>query len=403
MERLLALTVGCLCWAFATQAAGHDFDLSIDLRAISSDATQSRLTGGLGATRFADDDSSVQVGLIRLAYRADLSETLKLTTEAVSYGERSKPVMDLTEAYAEWRPIPKSAWRSVIKLGAFYPEISLENRMRGWRSPYTLTNSAINSWVGEELRTVGAEYALDWLGQKSGHDFNVGISAAIFGWNDPAGTVVATRGWGLHDQQTTLFGDFGKRGQKPLPERTIIYDEMDQRAGFHIASNVNYRGLVELTALHYDNRADPAVYSAKIDDVAWKTHFNSAGLRYTPTEQLTLIWQRLYGRTYAGDAPKPNCFMFDSYFGLVSWQSESNRYSARYEHFKMNQMVSTYGFYDNQQGHAWTVAYTRQLSEQWSVVAEALQIDNDLLSRRRLGLPQTARERQWQLAVRYEL
>ena len=73
--------------------------------------------------------------------------------------------------------------------------------MRGWRSPYTLTNSAINSWVGEELRTVGAEYAPDWLGQKSGHDFNVGISAAIFGWNDPAGTVVATRGWGLHHQQ----------------------------------------------------------------------------------------------------------------------------------------------------------------------------------------------------------
>jgi hypothetical protein len=392
----------CMCLAL-TQAQAYDLDLSIDLRAVNSTATQSRLTGGLGATRFAAGDNGLQLGLVRLAYRGDLTDTVQFTTEAVSYGERSKPIIDVTEAYLDWRPIPASAWRSQFKLGAFYPEISLENRLRGWRSPYTLSSSAINSWLGEELRTIGAQYALDWLGQKSGHAVDVGISVAAFGWNDPAGTVIATRGWGLHDQQTGLFGAFGKPGQQPLPERTLIYDDMDQRAGYHVATNLNYRGLVELTAMHYDNRADPAIYSATIDDVAWLTHFNSLGVRLTPSDSLTLIWQRLYGRTYAGDDPKPNCWTFGSWFGLLSWKSDANRYSARYDQFAMNQMISNYGFYNWQQGHALTLAYGRQLNSHWNLMLEGLQTDSTLRSRSSIGQPKTLRERQLQLALRYEL
>ncbi len=403
MARLLKIFALCCAQTVFQQAIGHDLDLSIDLRAVSSNATQSRLTGGLGTTRYAEANNGLQAGLLRLAYRGDLTDTLQFTGEAISYGERSEPVLDITEAYLHWRPIPDSAWRSQVKLGAFYPEISLENRLRGWSSPYTLSYSAINSWVGEELRTIGAEYALDWLGQKSGHAFDVGFSAALFGWNDPAGTVIATRGWGLHDQQTGLFGDFGKHDQQPLPERTLFYDEMDQRVGYHYAVKADYRGLIELHALHYDNRADPAVYSAEIDDTGWLTHFNSFGIRITPNEQLTFIWQRLYGRTYAGDPPAPNCFLFSSWFGLMSVKSGSDRYSIRYDKFDMNQMVSTYRFYDHQQGHAWTLGFSKQLGEHWSVSIEGLQVSSQHRRRTRIGLPEAARERQLQLALRYDL
>ncbi len=399
MAKLLKVAAICFMLVFTSLADARDFDLSIDLRAVSSDAPQSRLTGGLGTTRFGENDKGVQLGLARLGYHGDLHDTLSLTAEAVSYGERSRPVLDLTEAYMEWRPIPASAWRSIVKLGAFYPEISLENRMRGWRSPYTLSSSAINTWVGEELRTIGAEYSLDWLGRKLGHDFDAGISAAVFGWNDPAGTIIADRGWGLHDQESTLFGHYGKSPD----ESTLFYDDMDKRAGFHTSLNVNYRGWLELNGLHYDNRADSSIYSAAIKDVAWKTHFNSIGLRYTPTEQLTAIWQRLYGRTYAGGPPTPNCWQFGSWFGLVSWKSEANRYSARYDHFTMNQLVSGWGFYDHQQGHALTLAYTHQFNQNWNLVAEGMQVNNRLLSHQSIGLPVATRERQLQLALRYEL
>ena len=47
-----------------------------------------------------------------------------------------------------------------MKTGAFFPTISLENDDLGWTSPYTLTPSAINSWIGDELRTIGSEAIL---------------------------------------------------------------------------------------------------------------------------------------------------------------------------------------------------------------------------------------------------
>ena len=58
----------------ASWAAAQDIDASIDLRAVDSDATQSRLTGGLGTTRFAAADKGVQIGELRIGYRADLAE-----------------------------------------------------------------------------------------------------------------------------------------------------------------------------------------------------------------------------------------------------------------------------------------------------------------------------------------
>src|SRR5258705_9405197 len=56
-----------------------------------------------------------------------------------------------------YRPVSTSAFRWSIKAGAFFPPISLENTEIGWTSPWTLTPSAINAWVGEELRTIGLE------------------------------------------------------------------------------------------------------------------------------------------------------------------------------------------------------------------------------------------------------
>lgn len=44
--------------------------------------------------------------------------------------------------------------------------------------------------MGEELRTVGIEGQLDWLGTRAGHGFDLALTGAVFGWNDPAGVVI---------------------------------------------------------------------------------------------------------------------------------------------------------------------------------------------------------------------
>jgi hypothetical protein len=378
-----------------------ELDLSLDVRAVSSTATPSRLGGGLGTLRYDAQHEGLRLGYLRLGYRGDVTQTLRVTAEAVSYGDHDVNPIDLTEIYAEWRPIPRSAWRSRLKVGAFYPDISLENRMRGWRSPYTLSYSAINTWVGEELRTIGSEYSLDWLGLTNGHDFEFSARAALFGWNDPAGTVVATRGWGLNDRQDTLFGRFAARGQ-PLPARTVIHDEMDRRAGYQAGLNFGYRGLLQLRALHYDNRADPSVYASRINDVAWQTYFDSAGLRWTPDAHWTLIAQWLHGRTFAQAAPG-NAFSFHSEFLLGSWKHGANRVSLRYDRFASTQDATNFNFNIHDDGHAWTVSLQRSLRAHWSATIEWLGVRSSNTRRQLIGQPVTGSEQQLQLALRYEL
>jgi hypothetical protein len=403
MGRLLSAAVLLAAVGAAGTAAAADtqaFDFSADLRAVGVDAPDSFVYRGSGRLRFDDTHSGLRFGSARVGYRGSVGGLVHVAFESVAYGDGNFYAFDLTEAWAELRPYPHSIWRSRLKAGAFYPPISLENRMRGWRSPYSLSPSAINTWVGEELRTLGAEYNLDWLGHQAGHDFDLTLTAAAYGWNDPAGVVVARRGWALHDRQTTLFGKVGERGGL-LDQRRLFY-EIDHRPGFYAGLTGSFRGKLELRALRYDNRADPAVEAPTIPDYAWWTWFNSYGLRWEPDEHWTLIVQRLQGRTYAGDEQPTNCFVFGAAFGLLSYAHGSQRVSLRHDRFTMQQTASSYGFYNHDRGHAWTAAWQYTLDSHWSLAAEALSIRGELAARTWLGVPPAQTERQLQFALRYE-
>ncbi len=391
----------CLC----DQARSDGFDVGVDVRAVSSNTAESRYTGGLGKLRFDENHDGLQLGFLRAEYRADISPTLRFAAEAVSYGANDVNPVDLTEIYAEWRPIPTSIWRSRLKIGAFYPELSLENRMRGWRSPYTLSFSAINTWVGEELRTIGSQYSLDWLGFARGHNFEFSVSAAAFGWNDTAGTVIATRGWGLSDRQSTLFGRFANRGQS-LEQRTLFYHDLDGRAGYYVSSSFRYSGIVELRAIHYDNRANLAATSTKIQDSAWATYFDSFGARWTPTDRATLVTQWLHGRTLVDTYLPQNAWSFSSAFLLGSWQSEPWRYSVRVDHFATQQTSSNFlaevGYFLGDRGNALTIAVQRDFGPHWNAIVEGIQINSEVAQRAMLGIPLSDKERILQVALRYE-
>jgi hypothetical protein len=385
-------------------AGRNDFDLSLEVRAVSvSSSQQSFLYGGGGKLRFDEQHKGLQLGSLRLGYRGDLTDTLRLTGEAFAYGDHNAKVIDLTELNLAWRPIPGSLSRHELKVGAFYAPISLEHRMRGWRTPYSLTPSAINSWVGEELRTVGVEYNYDWLGQQAGHAISLGFTGAVFGYNDPAGVVIALRGWGLHDRQNSLFGTIGKPGQGIVDGRRLIYPDIDHRPGYYLGGSANYRGVFELRALHYDNRGDPAIMAPQINDGAWKTQFESLGARYTPNDHWTFMWQRLAGRTYIGAQLPPNCWLFDSDYWMASWLHGANRLSARLDDFHMHQNISYFGSFNFDNGHAATVAWSYQLNSRLTLIAEALRVKSDLRSRVSIGASVPATERQLQLALRLEL
>jgi hypothetical protein len=372
-----------------------DWELDLDARLVSSNGERTFVNGGLGTLRYDDTQSGLRLGRARVALSEALGEVWSLRLDASAWGDHDRNPIDLTEAYVQFRPYPFAGYRFRLKAGAFHAPISLENRAAGWESPYTLSYSAINTWLGEELRTIGVEGQLDWLGTRTGHGFDLALTGGLFGWNDPAGTVISNRGFALDDRQTTLFGRVGSSNSSPL-QSVELFHEIDDRAGYYAGIEGRYSDRVVVRALHYDNRANPAAFDSAA--YAWDTRFNSVGLRVESDDGWTAIVQYLDGVTYVEDSGWP----FRARFALVSRQLHNHRLSVRYDSFAVYS-ESTDGD-GSQQGHAWTAAYVFEPNTHWRFTLEWLRVTSDTANRAlELGLPRLATETQVQAAVRFAL
>jgi hypothetical protein len=396
---LLVLVASALL--FATAARGSNLELDLDLRAVSSDAPASVLDGGYGPTRFSEKQSGLQLGRLRLALDTPLGEVWKLHLDASAWDRSYRNPVGVTEAYLQFRPYPHDHLRVRLKAGGFYAPVSLENGTGGWASPYTLSFSALDSWVAEELRTVGLEAKVDWLGTRSALPFDVSAIAGAFGWNEVAGAALAGGGFVLDDRQTPLFERVGRlqssgAGIEP-------FREIDGRAGYYGGLALECPGRLMLTALRYDNRANPAASDASGQVFAWHTTFNSAGARLEYGAGWTVIAQWLAGRTEI--APDGNAleWPFDARYVLLSKRLGSrHRLSVRYDRFLVES-----GNADpdgEQRGHAWTVAYRFDPGKSWSVTLEGLRVTgNSYTWGEELGHPGTVTDIQVQAAIRYAL
>ena len=381
MARLARLGRGVLARAVLAAlaalrlAAAHaqTWEASLDVRVLDSDAGRSYLNGGLAPVRFGSDQSGVQLGRARFALSEPFAQILMLKLDASAWGDHDKSPVDLTEAYLEVRPYPVAGWRLRVKAGAFYAPVSLENRAAGWESPYTLSFSALDGWIAEELRTIGLQTQVEWLGSRLGYPFDVALVAAAFGWNEPAGVAIANNGFVLSDRQTTLFGRVGIPGGKPV-SGFELFREIDGRVGTYGGLELRYLDRLTLTALHYDNHADPSAFDPAINEHAWATHFSTAGLRLEGPCDWTLIAQWLAGETYVAPAGFGELgWDFDTRYLLLSRTfGRHNRLSARYDSFSVGpEQPVTRGA---QEGHAVTVAYAFEPDEHWRLMLEWLQV-----------------------------
>lgn len=389
--------------ALGSAGASAEVEMSLDLRLLASDGRNSYIDGGLGKLRYDDQDDGLQLGRARLAWRGAVAGDWHATVDLSAWSLDDHNVIDVTEAWLEWRPVPSSPWRSNVKIGAFYPPISLEHRASGWHNPYTISSSAANTWVGEELRTIGAAYELEHLGTRDGGRLDFGVHAAVFGWNDPAGVIIAFRGFSLNDRQTPLFGRIGSHDPSERRDQRVIFHEIDDRPGYHAGAYVKSDTGLEVRALHYDNRADPSVPAPAIDDYAWDTRFNSLGLRYDGPGGLALITQWLKGSTQATADPAYT-WRFRTWFVLAAKEFGRHRFAARYDDFRSGQdeYLST-GPWLRDKGDALTLGWTWAAREHVEVAAEWLRIDSNYNGRGLIGESPEAVEHLLQLAVRLSL
>ena len=218
----------------------------------------------------------------------------------------------------------------------------------------------------------------------------------MFGWNEGAGVVMAERGWALTDRPSLVFSGLGQR-------RPDLYYEFDGRPGAYAGLMWRHHEQLELRALYYDNRADPAAQNTE-GDAGWHTTFSTTGARWEPLDNLTVVAQELQGRTAVGPNGSDEQFnlRFSTWYALASFDYRRERLSVRFDRFSTHQESGFYGPPPaDETGHAFTVALMHRLSERWELAAEWLRVNSQFPPRIDAGLPAASTDTQIQLAVRY--
>jgi hypothetical protein len=291
------------------------------------------------------------------------------------------------EAYAVFRPELSATVSLQLKAGLFFPGTSLENRDRLWASPYSITFSALNSWLAEELRLTGLEGRLLWSdGRDTLHAGGTGFVA-----NDTLGTLVAWRGWSFGDRFTVI----GER--LPVPplaslrpsgvfsvqrsDGTRPIGELDHRVGWMVRGGWERRDRFVLQAAYLDNRGDRNLYAG---EYAWDTRFWVFGARLEPGAGITLLGEAMLGNTTMGPragapgggpyrspydpgadgggypaGPATGAAFVDTDFAtayaMLSWQRSAVRLSARFDWFR-NKDRDGVAEDDGEHGKAFTLA-----------------------------------------------
>jgi hypothetical protein len=399
---LLAVQLLPLAWlALGAAARADGWELSLDGRLVSSDANPSYTQGGISGVRFDEDQSGLKLGRARLALTESLGELWTVHLDASAWGDHDRIPAGLTEAYLQFRPYPFSGYRLRVKAGAFYPPVSLENRAAGWESPYTLSYSAIDAWLAIEVRTIGVEAQLDWLGTRQGHAFDLAATGGVFGWNEGAGAFLADDGFTLTDRQTPIGGRVGLPGD-PRLMNFKPFRQFDGRAGVYGGFELRWLDRLVVRALRYDNRADPTAMDNATNAIAWETSFNSVGLRAESADGWTAIAQGLKGNTAIAPGGFYLTWPFKAEYALIAKQLGKHMLSVRYDRFEVDTSVAEGD--GSESGHAWTAAYAFTPDAHWRFTLEWLRVRSNSYYRNDVfGLAALATETQLQLAVRYAL
>lgn len=390
----------------AAELGPYTLDLQVDLRWVKIDSPHASFTeGGLGLSRFDDDHDGLRLGRILVNAQGPLTETIRADLVLSGTGDSDVNALDVTEAFVEWRPYPRNRFRARTRIGAFYPPISLENRGIGWQSPYSISPSAINTWLGEEVRAIGVEQSVTLTSPQNSRRYDVGLVGGLYEWNDPMGVLIFQRGWAIHDRQGTLFDELPRPFPR-LPQEASIsfYREIDHRIGYYLGAEYRLDQNLTARALRYDNRGDPAVRGYK--DSAWLSRFNALGLRYEFPTQTTAIAQWLDGDTSIGPSDDGRGMLiadYSSYFALLSQRVGKHRATLRYDRMKVEDVRGAAIFDSRQNASALTVAYVWSPSDEWQLALEQVDLRGSLEQRSRRGLNPFARERTWQLSVRCSL
>lgn len=353
-------------------------DLSgvVDIRAqVGNSDLAPWVDGGYGRGRF-DDGAGLALGEASLVWRPRLTDSLRLHLN-VQYQPRVDDLPDAVEAYVAYRSQPGRVIDITARLGTFFPVVSLEHDDLFWSTIDTITPSAINSWVTEEVRLNG----LELTGRRRTSLGLFAATAAVFGANDTAGALLAFRGWAIHDLKSAVASELtlpspapGRRLDVPSQAGfTRPTGELDDRAGYF--GKLQWQSGPTLVALsHYDNAGNRVA----VDDghYAWQTRFTQIAIRVQAADDITLTAQAMAGQTRMGPSIPQVLYDadFSSVFVMAGRAIGPGHLAVRAETFRVRDNSFRERDDQDEQGWAATAAWVQDLGPRQQLRLELQQI-----------------------------
>ena len=403
MAALLALGAAAPARAQADLFSPSTLSGVLDLRLVDAPGERAWIDGGFGKARDGAGDRGLRLGDAAVAWRPRMSDQVGAVV-TVELQPRLRPDLGLGEAYLTWRTGADRALQISARAGLFYPPLSLEHDGVLWTTPDTITPSAINSWVAEEIKVGGLEATVrtGWRGQP------IALTAGLFGYGDTAGTLLSLRGWALHDLKST------DRSVMPLPplSRYMSYRqaphstsilEIDHRIGAY--GRVEWRPLsrLALDVFAYDNRGD--LVGVKALEWAWATRFVDVGARLTLDSRTRIKVQLMDGETLMGYRDAGQLWIdagFASGYLSVTRDLGPGALTARGDYFAISDRTLKTVDNNAEAGWALTAAYRWDVARRANILFEALHIDSDRPARLAVGLDRRQRQTVLQTALRLD-
>jgi hypothetical protein len=384
----------------------------LDGRVEFGNGERSFMNRGLGKTAFSGT-SDGGYKFHGVAQEADLIWTPRFTNSlsasvSAAYQRHQENAVDLLEAFFSFLPPQKGPVGYSLRAGIMWPEISLEHTTGGaWSTVNTLTPSAINAWVGEEVKVLGLEGTV----RTSIGDGMLAFTGSIFGFDDTSGTLLSFRGWALHNEKATVFGHI------PLPplnsfitllqqHETRSFIEIDHRPGFYGRLEWRAPSAFGAALFYYDNRGDPQAFKPS-GQWGWRTRFWNLGINADLGPKTRLLAQGMTGSTIMGFKTNGKRWVHthfsSAYVSLTQTLTDKAALTGRIEAFRTHEMGSEMSPLESEHGWSTTVALRYNIRDNLTGFAEAFNVRSRRGVRANLGLDPFQPQTVFQLGLRLRI
>lgn len=339
-----AIVIALTALAVSASAQSIQFHGFLTAREVRVRAPEAWTNGGFGVFDIGGDHTRslgiAQLGVDWMPTRWLLvhADGLARNSVAAGLGRRAGLVQGYVDVFSD-------RWR--LRAGEFWLPTSRENIDPLWNSRYTITYSALNTWIGEEVRPLGADLQFS-------PNFYVTVGATAFRGNETMGTLLAARGFALGNR-LTVYNEV----VPAVPDTTRpIGPDLKARTGFAERVRVQLPERAMLQATHVDNRAE--LYPGAPPEVPWRTRYDTLGATIGTDSPTTFAAEWMWGQTTVGFTHGTFTLGFNTVYALLSHKTGAERFSARVERFST----------DLTAGHATTLAWLHDMNEHTRAGAE---------------------------------